>query len=47
MLHVVELDELGVPSFDLEMMGSVMGHIIDDISGDESGKCWGKPVGGS
>ena len=35
-LHVIELEELVVSSFDLEVMASVGGHIIDDVSSDKS-----------
>jgi hypothetical protein len=47
MLHVVELDELEVSSFDPEMMGSVMGEVVDEVSGYKSGKCGCEPMGGS
>jgi hypothetical protein len=47
MLHVVELDELEVSSFDLEVMGSVVGQVIDEVSEDKSGKCGRQPKGRS
>jgi len=39
MLHVIELNELEVLSFDLEVMGSVVSQIIDEVSGYKSRKC--------
>jgi hypothetical protein len=47
MLHVIELDEFEIFSFDLEVMSPVMRQIIDEVSGDKSGKCGCEPMGGS
>jgi hypothetical protein len=44
---MVELDELEVSSFDPEMMGPIVGQIIDDVAGHESGKCGCEPMGSS
>ena len=45
MLHVIELDELEVSSFDVKVMGSVMSQVIDEVSSDKSGKYGCKPLG--
>ncbi len=47
MLHVIELDELEVSAFDLEVMGSVVRQVIDQISGNKPGECGREPVGRS
>ena len=45
MLHVIELDEFEVSSFDLKVMGSVMSQVIDEVSSQKTGKCGSEPLG--